>query len=227
MYQNPYAYRKPSAPKKTMSYTADNVWAAAWQAFVKNGKQYIKSFDCSVDPKATGQKTNRMIAEELLKDNSQLTNESREQGAIMRRYFQGLTFNLIEGKQLSPFMQSAFEVSNKDEIFNNFDLAVIVSLPATYVKATERDAIERKIKWAQGGLIGEVGIKTQQHVKVMKRVWSKKYNVWYYTGLTKEEQALFFAHKGDLEIDSYVTIEGKVKAHRDNSTQLGRVKVIK
>lgn len=223
MYQNPYAYRKPSAPKKTMSYTADNVWAAAWQAFMINNKQYVKA----ITPDAPNQKTNRMIAEELLKDQIQLTDESREQGSTMRRYFKGLTFNVIEGKQLSPFMQSAFDVSNKDEIFNNFDLAVIVSLPATYVKAIERDGIDRRITWARGGFIGDIGSKTKQKVEVLKRVWSKKYNTWFYNVINDQDQVMFFSYmKNELTVGDKISIEANVKNHFDNTTQLNRVKVI-
>jgi hypothetical protein len=222
-YRNPYSYRKPSVPKPKMSYTADNVWAAAWQAFVINGKQYIKA----IMPGEANHKTNRMIAEELLKDQSQLTDESREQGEVMRRYFKGLTFNVIEGKQLSPFMQSAFDVSNKDEIFNNFDLAVIISLPATYVKATERDDVDRRITWARGGFVGNIGDKTKQQVEVLKRVWSKKYNTWFYNVINDQDQVMFFSYmKNELTVGGKIAIEATVKNHFDNTTQLNRVKVI-
>lgn len=43
-------------------------------------------------------------------------------------------------------------------------------------------------------------------------------------GLT-DDQAVFFAHKQPINIGKLIIAEGTVKAHRDNSTQLNRVKV--
>lgn len=223
MYQNPYAYRKPSAPKQTVSFNAGDVWAAAWQAYVINGNQYVKA----LEPTVPKNKTNRMIAEDLLADPTKITPESREQGEVMRRYFKGLTFKLIEGKQLSPFMQSAFDAANKDEIQNKYDLAVIISLPATYEKATERDDIDRKIQWARGGFLGDVGDKVTTDIEIVKRIWSQKWNIWFVTGMTAEDKVLFFSYKHDIKIGDRVKITGTVKGHREVSTQLNRVKVMK
>lgn len=226
MYHKPYIYRKPQVAKQAIALKADDVWAAAWQAFVINGKQYIKSFDCSVDPKATGQKTNRMIAEDLLADITQLTPESIEQGQTIRRYFKGLTFKLIEGEQLSPFMQSAFEVASKEEITTKYDLAVIISLPATYEKATQRDNIDRRIQWARGGTLGVVGEKVETEIEVVKRLWSEKWNTWFVTGITDDDKVSFFSYNREIQIGSRVKIKGTVKSHRETTTQLNRVKVI-
>ena len=46
-YQNPYAYKKPTkrTAKVTVDYDAGDVWAASWQAYVTNGRQYIKIAD--------------------------------------------------------------------------------------------------------------------------------------------------------------------------------------
>ena len=224
--RNPYAYRRPMnrVAKPNISFKAEDVWAAAWQAYVMNGKQYIKA----IMPDVPSHKTNRMIAEGLLTDVTQLTQESRDNGEAMRRYFQTLTFKLIEGKQLSSFMQSAFNASNKDEFTNKLDLAIVISLPATYEKACQRDIIERRIKWAQGGYLGAIGQKVEVNIEVVKQVWSQKWNTWYITGMTESDQVLFFAYKNqELKIGDCVTIQGTVKGTRDNSTQLNRVKVIK
>lgn len=223
VYRNPWAYRKPTTPKPTINYTADDVWAAAWQAYVQNGNQYIKA----LMPGSPDHTPNRVIAEDLLSDTTQLTEESRQVGGVMRRYFQGLTFKVIEGKPLSAFMQSAFEAACKDTFTSKYDLAVIVSLPATYEKSTKRDDTERRIKWAQGGYIGSVGDKTEQRIEIIRKIWSQKWNTWFYSGINDKDQVLFFAHmKTQMEVGSHVTIQGVVKVHRDNSTQLNRVKVI-
>lgn len=205
---------------------ADDVWAAAWQAYVQNGNKYVKSFDCSVDPNATDQKTNRMIVDELLADTTKITQESREAGIEIRRYFKGLAFKVIEGKALNTFLQGAHEASCKEEITTKFDLAVIISLPATYEKSVKRDDVDRRINFARGGYLGTIGDKVTANIEVVKRVWSQNWNTWYITGITDQDQVLFFAHKKEMEIGSCVTIQGTVKGTRDKSTQLNRVKVL-
>ena len=227
-YQAKSMYTKTMnrTPKVSMQIPSEDLWAASWQAYVQNGNQYVKPFDCSIDPNATGQKTNKMIVQELLADPTQITQESRGQGETVRRYFMGLTFKMIEGKSLTPFMQGAYDAACKNTITSNFDFGVIVSLPSTYEKATSRDIVDRRIRFAQGGYLGTIGDKVACEIEVLKRLWSEKWNTWYITGITDSDQVLFFAHKTNIEIGARVKITGTVKGTRDNSTQLNRVKVI-
>lgn len=222
--RNPWAYRKPvfRAPKVTMNYNSEDVWAAAWQAFTTNGNQYIKA----VAPGVPNHKTNRTIVEELLVDTTQITQESRDQGLIVQRYFHGLTFKLVEGKSLSPFLQGAYDASCKNTITNKLDLAIIASLPATYEKMSKRDETDRRVQWARGGYVGDIGDKITTEIEIVKRVFSQKWNTWFITGINDNDQALFFAYKHEIEIGSRVTIQGVVKGTRDDISQLNRVKVM-
>lgn len=217
-----YAKTTTRVPKVSMQIPSEDLWAASWQAYIINGKQYIKA----IMPDKPDHKTNKMIVQELLADPTQITQESREQGDAVRRYFMGLTFKMIEGRTLSPFMQGAYDAACKNTITNNFDFGVIVSLPSTYEKATSRDDVERRIRFAQGGYLGTIGDKVTCEIEVLKRLWSEKWNTWYITGITDTDQVLFFAHKTNIEIGVRVKITGTVKGTRDNSTQLNRVKVI-
>lgn len=219
-YRNPYAYRKTvnRAPKVTFTHNTDDVFAAAWQAYITNGKQYIKALGPN--------KTNRTVAEELLSDPTSITQESREGGAKMRNYFKGLTFKMIEGKKLSDFMQGAYNAATKDEITSNFDFSVIISLPTTYERSVVRDTGESRIKWASGGFIGSIGDHVDVSVEIVKQLWSQNWNVWYATGITDKDQVVFFSTKTQLEIGKTYKIKGTVKSHRDASTQLNRVKIL-
>lgn len=223
-YQHKSMYTKTQnrVPKASMQIPSEDLWAASWQAYVLNGKQYIKA----IAPDVPNHKTNKTIVQELLADPTQITQESREQGETMRRYFMGLTFKMIEGRNLSPFMQGAYDAACKNTIIDNFDFGVIVSLPATYEKATSRDTVDRRIRFAQGGYLGTIGDKVSCEIEVLKRLWSEKWNTWYITGITDSDQVLFFAHKTNIEIGIRVKIIGTVKGTRDNSTQLNRVKVL-
>jgi len=223
-YRNPHAYRKPvpRAPKVETSYKADDVWAASWQAYIQNGNQYVKA----IAPGVEGHRPNRMIVEELLADPTQITQESRDASEAMRRYFMGLTFKVIEGKKLSDFMQGAYDAACKSEINSRFEFAIIISLPATYEKYVKRDDVNRRINFARGGYLGNLGEKVSTEIEVLKCVWSQNWNTFYVTGLTGDDKVVFFAYKRQLNIGARATIQGTVKAFRDNSTQLNRVKEI-
>lgn len=219
--RNPYGYRKPSYNKPSFSYEADKVWGAAVVAFRANNG-YVKA----IAP-GTNKSTNRQLMEQLLRDNVPLLEADIEEGRKMRRYFQTLTFRIIEGKALTPFLTQAMQLAEKEQITDNLGIGTIASLPATYEKMTSRDDTERKIKWARGGFVGQVGDKTKQTIEVVKQIWSQNWNTYYITGINNQDQVLFFSYKENIEIGSCVTIEGKIKSHRDNSTQLSHVKVIK
>lgn len=216
------AKRKTSLVKKpSFSYESDKVWGAAVVAFrVNNGLKALA-------PGIPTHKTNRQIVEELLQDNVPLQLIDLEEGRKIRQYFKGLTFKVIEGKTLSPFLTIAMQIASKDFISDNLGIGTITSLPATYQKMTQRDTVDNRIKWANGGFVGVEGDKTTQTIEIVKSMWSSNYNTFYYTGINGENQVLFFANRAVLEIGSSVTIEGKIKSHRDNSTQLSHVKVIK
>jgi len=218
--RKPYSLPKPLKQKVMFTYESDKVWGAAVVAFRAN-KGYVKALAPGLHTK-----TNRQIVDELLKDNVPLLNSDIEEGRKVRQYFKALTFKIIEGKTLTPFLQNAMQIAEKDTITDSLGVGTIASLPATYTKMTERDSVENRMKWARGGFVGLVGDKTTEKIVLIKRLWSQNYMTWYYTGINDKDQVLFFAHKKELEIGSYVTIEGKVKSHRENSTQLSHVKVI-
>ena len=218
------ANRKPvnSIPKKSFIYNSDDVWAASWQVYVAQGNQYIKALGLGIN-----QTPNRILAEQLLSTPELITQESRDQGQKMRNYFKGLMFNLIEGKTLNEFMQNAYDCACADTVKGTFALGIVVSLPATYDKLMDRDEADRRIRFARGGYIGDVGIKVEATIEVVKQLWSQKWNTYYLTGITDDDKVLFFAHRNNIEIGSRVIITGKVKAQRDTSTQLSNVKVVK
>jgi len=207
--------------KPIFNFLAEDVWTASAYAYRTNGNEYIKAVMPGVP-----NRTNREKMMTALLDNILFEEQDIEFGKKMRQHFQTLTFKVLKGAKLSDFQQNAMAIAEKKTIISNFDFSVIASLPATYTRATKRNEVDSRIRWAQGGFIGQEGDKVTQKIEVIKILWSNNYNTWYYTGINDKDQVLFFNHKGTFKIGDCVTIEGKVKSHRDNSTQLSHVKVI-
>jgi len=209
-------YQKPVP----LNLNADDVWSAACQAQrLNNG--YIK-----VDEDATAGQKNRSIVMNLLADTSKITDEDREQGKQVRKFYQAYTFKILKGIKLSDFDNTAMLLANRDTIDTGFDVAVITSLPSGYERGVKRQTVDQRIQFAKGGLIGTIGDKVSPSIEVLKSVFSQTWNTHYITGITSDEQVLFFAYKQQLEVGKMFDLYGTVKAHRDNVTQLNRVKVI-
>lgn len=208
--------------KPKPEYNADDVWAAACAAQRVNNK-YIKF----VEPNAIeSQKSNRDLLMDFISNPSTIHDEDREQGKLIRKYYQGLTFKVLQGKKLSAFDIDVMQLANRDVINSFYDVAVITSLPSCYERNIKRDQDERRIDTARGGFVGVPGNKVELEIEVLRCVFSKNYFVYFVTGVTSEDQAVFFSYKNDLKSGDKVKIRGNVKAHRDNSTQLNRVKVL-
>jgi hypothetical protein len=161
-----------------------------------------------------------------MEDTTQITDENREQGLKVRKYYQGLTFKVLKGIKLNDFDNNVMLISNRDIIDENFDLAVIASLPNSYARAVARDNVDQRIKFATGGYISKPGLKaTLIKLEVLKSIFSHKYNVNFITGITPTDEVVFFSYKHDIPVGENIIVNGTVKAHRDNSTQLSRVKL--
>jgi len=214
-------YQKP-----LLNYNADDVWAAACQAQQVNGS-YVKLSALTENQLTTGVRSNREIIVSLMEDTTKITDENREQGLKVRKYYQGLTFKVLKGIKLNDFDNNVMLISNRDVITENFDLAVIASLPNSYVRAVARDNVDQRIKFATGGYISTPGLKaTLIKLEVLKSIFSHRYSVNFITGVTPADEVVFFSYKDSIPVGENIIVNGTVKAHRDNSTQLSRVKLV-
>lgn len=218
--------------KPSINFAADDVWAAACAAqringdYVKLVTSYVTNEEILPNSLQTPAKqTNRMIMDRLLADQSAITEADREQAQAVRSYFKGFTFKILQGKFLSEFENNAMVIANRDVIESNYDIAVIASLPSSYERGVKRDNDARKLSNATGGHIGNVGDKVRVNLEVVRSSFSQQYNVYFISGITTEDQALFFSFKQPIEPGKLITAEGTVKRHGENTTQLNRVKV--
>lgn len=211
-------YQKP-----VLNFNADDVWSAAVQAQRINGA-YVKLSMLSESDPSMNRQSNRQILEGLLTDTFSITDEDREQGKKVRSFFQAYTFKILQGKRLSEFDNTAMLIANRDHITSTYDVAVIASLPSSYERGIKKQSVEQRINFARGGYIGHPGQKITLDIEVLKCIYSNNYNTYYVTGINEEEQVVFFSFKKQLNIGEQVTVSGKVKAHREVSTQLSHVK---
>lgn len=208
-------YQRP-----VLNFNADDVWAASCAAQRMNGA-YVKY----VEEGKVGE-TNRQIIDRFLADTTLITDIDREQANKVRSYYKGMTFKILQGKKLSEFDNTAMVIANRDVIENSYDVAEIASLPSCYERAVKRDNDNRRIENAQGGLIGRIGDKVKLTIEVVRTVYSQQWNTYYVSGITPDDQAVFFSYKQPIDAGKVINIQGTVKAHRDNSTQLNRVKIV-
>ena len=209
-------YQRPE-----LNYNADDVWAAACAAQRINGS-YIKILDQGAPE---GMQTNRSIVIGLLADPSVIADEDREQGEKVRSYYKGFTFKILQGIKMNDFDNTAMVIANRDEITELYDLAVVTSLPSCYLRAKARDDGDRRLRDADGGFIGQPGDKVTLSLEVIRCIYSQNFGVHFVTGLTTNNQSVFFSYRDKIADGTNILVQGKVKAHRADATQLTRTKV--
>lgn len=213
-------YQKP-----VLNIPAENVWGAAVMAQRINGA-YVKVSVLSEADKTENKLSNRQLVESLMVDPSLITEEDMEQGKKVRAFYQALTFKILQGKHLTDFDNTAMLLADRDIITSTYDVAVIASLPSCYERGVERQLTEQRVNFATGGFINKAGDKVKLEIEVIKCTYSHSYNVFFVTGITEQDQPVFFSYKEKVPTGDTMNIFGTVKAHRDNITQLNRVKVI-
>jgi hypothetical protein len=213
-------YQKP-----VLNIPSENVWGAAVMAQRINGA-YVKVSVLSEAGKTENKLSNRQMVESLMVDPSLITEEDMEQGKKVRAFYQALTFKILQGKHLTDFDNTAMLLADRDIITSTYDVAVIASLPSCYERGVERRTAEQRVNFATGGFIDKAGNKVKLEIEVIKCTYSHSYNVFFVTGITEQDQPVFFSYKEKVPTGDTMNIFGTVKAHRDNITQLNRVKVI-
>ena len=233
--RNPYGYsrNKVAARPAGEQFEVDLVWAAAVAAQRVNG-EYLKVDQVEWNEAAQASKIvkrrNRDVMTEFLRNPGTITAEDREQGTKVRLFLQNdLTFRALKGR-LNDFDQATSKVLAVEDKFDSalhrYELAIVACLPASAVRSEKRSTADERVKFARGGLIGQPGAKVSANVEVLSAVYSNNYNCWFIKGLTDQDQPVFFSYREGMGAGTHLTVQGTVKAHRDNLTQLNRVKVL-
>jgi len=226
---------QPRATKpnmKSFDYSVDDVWGAAVAAQRVNG-EYVKEDQIKINEDGsheTLKKRNRDIMMDFLAVPGTITDEDRATGRECRGFLQNdLTFRALKG-QLSEFDASVAKVVAVEDKFNSvqhrLELAVVACLPQSHQRALVRQSIQDRVRSAGGGLIGKIGDKVSLTAEVVSAKYSQTYGIFWVTAITQDNQAVFFSYKHQLNSATQINLVGTVKAHRDNQTQLNRVKIL-
>ena len=231
--QNSYKSRAGKTVVKSYKYPVEDVWGAAVAAQRVNG-EYVKedqySHDITTNERTLVKKRNRDIMMDFLAVPGTITDEDCATGRECLKYLQNdLTFRALKG-HLSAFDASVSKVVAVDDAFDTvqhrLELAVIACLPQSHQRSLVRQSIQDRVRSAGGGLIGNIGDKVNVTAEIVSAKYSQTYGIFWVTAITQNNQALFFSYKSQLNSGNQINLVGTVKAHRDNQTQLNRVKII-
>ena len=214
-------------------YSVSDVWAAAVAAQHRNG-EYLKEpkrvFNVDTGETFESKKRNRDVMMDYLNNPGNLTVDDVERGEHCRKFLENdLTFRTLKGKtgDFDNAIRKVLAIRDHfDTHFHKYELAIVACLPASVEKSEIRQASESRVQFAQGGLIGKPGDKIEAQIEVLNSNYSQQYNIYWVRGITEQDQAVFFSSKGAYDPGTHLSIRGMVKAHKDNLTQLNRVKVL-
>jgi hypothetical protein len=214
-------------------YSVGDVWGAACYAQRMNGA-YIKQDEWELPSESATavqlkRKSNRNIMMEALENPFMITDEDREAGAECLKFISNdMTFRALQNK-LTDFDRSVMKiVAVADRFFpqaHKFELATVACLPNSHERALKRIQEQDRINQT-AGYIGTVGNKVTVDVDIVRCVFSQKWNTYYATAVTSNNETVFFAIREPLNTGTLLSVQGTVKAHRDGQTQLNRVKVL-
>lgn len=209
------------------TYNVSDVFAAASAAYRINGS-YLKSDDITFHKNGghtINKLANKTLAHQFLKGAFDLRDEDREMGEKVRQHCNGLSFKIITGKTLSEFEQAMLSVADKETTDSNYDIAVVASLPASYERAQSRIQQDAMLREKSGTLTADIGSKVELDIEVVRCNYSNNWDTHFVTA-TVDNAVVFFASRNKLELGAELRIKGKVKAHKEDRTQLSHVKIV-
>ena len=214
-------------------YSVSDVWGAACHAQRINGAYFKEDHWQWPSESATAMqlnhKSNRNIMMDALENPFMITDEDRVAGAECLKFIQNdMTFRALQNK-LTDFDRSVMKITAVTDRFfpqyHRLELATMACLPNSHQRALKRIEEQDRIKQT-AGYIGTVGDKVTINVDIVRCVFSQKWNTYYATGITSNNETVFFSIREPLNTGTLLSVQGTVKAHRDGQTQLNRVRVL-
>jgi hypothetical protein len=159
--------------------------------------------------------------------NKDITEADYEMGRLAREWHKGRTLMSAIKRPLSGFEANLAKAASMDEFVlevHKLEIATIASQIRSYRVGV---AEEEKMWGTDTTPLAEIGAKVQCEIEVIKSIYSMNYNCIFIRALTVDtKKVLLFTCCEQFAAGTIITIKGTVKAHRDDCTQLNRVKVL-
>jgi hypothetical protein len=218
---------KARKPVDSVTYSVEDVWGAAAFAQRQNSGYFkVDQFDVTQPGGMPTKRANKFLMNVALQHMTGITDEDRAMGRDALSFIsQQLTMKSLKGN-LSEFDQTMAKIVGMETFLNTdrYEIAIVASQIRAYEQAVKDQANLDRVD-RSAGYLGDVGAKVQATVEVTKAVYSQNYNVYFVSGITNTNQAVFFSYREALAIGSQIQVKGSVKAHRPDATQLSRVRV--
>jgi hypothetical protein len=224
--------RQTRAPERPVAWSAETVWASAAHAHRINDGEYLKDPEFARDDQGLWLDTilrprNRDIMKQALDDNGVITEADRDLGLRARDWLsKSIMMKTLKGFPLSEFeqgLQRAVIMTEFDEWGCRYEMALVASQIRAYEQAVQ---LEAAMEGISAEPIADVGTKVDTEITVVKSVYSQNFGVFFITGITSDKRAVFFSYRDRLANGHQCRVRGTVKAHRENSTQLNRVRIV-
>lgn len=233
---NPFAYRKPMTKKIPVTVTmvsAEQVWAFAATADRINGGYFREDqWNTSTASHFKSKEANKAMLKRWLREGycGEDTAEDREQGLAARAWHRGRLLMTAIKRPLTGFEDTLNRAADMDEFaleIHQLEIAIIASQIRSYRVG---EAEEQKMWGTDTTPLAPVGTKVECQVEVVKSVYSQNntnYSTNYIRAITVDtRKVVMFTYREGMDIGTVITIRGTVKAHREDCTQLNRVKVL-
>ena len=208
------------------------MWAAAAHAHRINGGEYLKDPEYAKDDQGLWLDTivrprNRDIMKRALDDDSVITEADRDLGARARDWLsKSIMMKTLKGVAFSEFeqgLQRAVIMTEFDEWGCRYEMALVASQIRAYEQAVQ---LEAAMEGISNEPVADIGAKVDVEITVVKSMYSQNFGVFFITGITTDRRAVFFSYRDRLPNGHQCRVRGTVKAHRENSTQLNRVRIV-
>ena len=211
--------RKQNRP--TYSIPADDAWAAAHTAWRLNGNLYLKAV--TVD---SGMHSNKEIMMRIVTETpEEITDEDRKQGQLARgRLGSAISLRLLKGETLTEWHTIQARICNLETFVTAYDLAVLASFPQSYHKMLADDSVQDRLNQCAEQAVGEGRV--QLTVEVVKSAHSQKWDCWFVWGIDKNNHAVVFSYREEIEPGISLDIAGTVRDFSNRLSRLNRVKVL-
>lgn len=201
---------------------ADLVWSAACTAYrLNNG--YLKEAETIGDQIV--RPTNREIVRRALDNPELITDADRDMAQQCRRYMASAVTMQALKSELGEWAKITAKVCDLNKITSMYDFSVITAMPHSYVKQLKKESVDARLARCDGP-IGKLSDKVELAVEIVRNNYSAKFNTWFVSAITNNNQAVFFAYRENIPLETFITIRGTVKRHTDSATQLNRVKIV-